>query len=236
MDDDARRMAMALEAGISSIGTNPVPYPSDNDVALARKADASYGDPAAGYVNGPGAKIQAANIIHIPALFGTNPTFNEVLTNKMPRAGVDQPTSDALMKGYLASRHSAVAGLGFDPHQTVISPQSDKALNVAGMYQPAGDKLWFDKQAQPEAVVHESMHRGMNQLRQAGMMPEAANNIREESLVRALMMNKFGNLELPWSDKTDIQEGRPYVDSPVLKQLEDAAAQLYAKKQPRGPR
>ncbi len=243
--DENQRMALALQAGFGDIGAKP--YPLAAEVPYARSVDAAYGDPAAGFMNPGAAKIRTLQTDLIPMAFDGDRRL-AANPNTYPVSTTDKDTSDSLMQGWLGTRRSAVAGLGFDPRHTVVSPPSDVALNVGGLYNPRQDMIWYDKQNNPSAIVHESMHRGFEQLRKNNMLPEEANKIPEEHLVRALMMKNFGQVEMPrnpvsWDLNSprntglrQLDVGRQLMDSPLLDQLEQSAAQLYAKKRPGGPR
>jgi hypothetical protein len=227
------QMALALAAGVGSIAKPPVAYPSADDVAFARKNDATYGDPSAGFLTGKG-NVPQMDIQTIPFLLRGGSGIGAGAS----RAPVDKETSDNLYKGWLASKQSAVAGLGFDPHNMVVSPPSTTQLNVGGLYTPGSDNMWFDQQRYPEAAVHESMHRGIQQLRDAGTLPPGIDHSREELLVRALMQRNFGDLERnrKYSAKDQIDASKPLMSDPDIFTIENAAADLYAKRKPGGPR
>lgn len=225
-------MALALAAGIGSLDKPPAAYPSADDVALARKSDATYGDPSAGFLAGKG-NIPQTPIETIPYLLNGGVGMGVGSS----RAPVDKSTADDLYKGWLASKQSALAGLGFDPHNMTVSPFSKAQLNVGGLYTPDTDTMWYDKQRYPNSVVHESMHRGFQQLRNADMLPSVVNGNNEEYLVRALMQKHFGDLEAKsGSDAGQIATSTPLVHHPILDTIENAAADLYAKRKPGGPR
>ncbi len=231
--DANEQMALALQAGLGSVAKPTTAYPSADDVALARKSDATYGDTSAGFLTGKG-NVPQMDIQAIPFLLrgGNN------IGVGASRAPVDKETSDNLYKGWLASKQSAVAGLGFDPHNMVVSPPSKTQLNVGGLYTSGSDKMWFDQQRYPEAMVHESMHRGIEQLRNAGTLPPGIDRNREELLVRALMQKNFGDLERnkKYSAVDQIDASKPLMYDPDIYNIENAAADLYAKRKPGGPR
>jgi two-component system, OmpR family, response regulator ChvI len=109
---------------------------------------------------------------------------------------VDDRTIDSHVKrkAWLASRRSAVSQLGFNVPKTTITDNPGVSASVAGLYGPTEDRLWFDLKY-PAALVHESMHRGIQQLRAAGKLPFAVDFHTDEMLVRAMMLRHFGDIE-----------------------------------------
>ena len=216
------------------------PYPNQDDVANARANDASYGDLSAAFVQPPyGGQLPnpsgADNIVD---------AFNRLEDTGKLGVAPTPITSDVsanLMQGYLASRRSALAGLGFDPRHMAISQAPEERLNIAGEYNPHTDQI-LTSGSYPSTTVHESMHRGMNMLRDAGMMPPEAEKMSEEAIIRGQMLRNFGNTELGRGTTGDeqIQDGRFYNEnsnfSPTMDAIETAAQKLYATKHPRGPR
>jgi hypothetical protein len=216
------------------------PYPDQSQVESARANDASYGDLAAAFVQPPyGGRVAsprgAQQIID---------AFNRLEDTRNLGVTPDAVTSDVadnLMAGYLASRRSALAGLGFDPRHMAISHPPEQRLNIAGEYDPQSDQI-LTSGGYPSTTVHESMHRGVEQLRQAGLLPEEANKMSEEAIIRGQMLRNYGNVELGRGTTGDrqIEDGRYYNENrnfaPTMDAIEVAAQKLYAQRHPRGPR
>ena len=154
---------------------------------------------------------------------------------------VSPAVSDNLMAGYLASQRSALAALGFDPRHMAIGDAPPEKWSVSGSYYPKQDQI-LSTGVYPSTTIHESMHRGIEQLRQAGMLPPGFDDLSEESSVRAQMLRNFGGVEQGRGKLGDqqISDGAYYNDnrnfSPIMDALETAAQKLYASLHPRGPR
>jgi hypothetical protein len=111
-------------------------------------------------------------------------------------------------------------------------------FSIGGMYNPRQDRMWTD--GTPTSPLHESMHRGVQMLREAGRLPQ--NMGYEEGVVRATMDKTYGGAERGRGAAGDkqIDDAVKFYSDPryrsVLKKLDDAAAQLIAERTPRGPR
>ena len=96
--------------------------------------------------------------------------------------------------------------------------------------------MWFEG-AKPEALVHESFHRGIQRLRDANAIPK---NIwmrgGEETVVRALMQKYHGEIEFPWGTESQLRAGQKLLKEhpEVLEGFEVAAMRVLGKKM--GPR
>ena len=216
------------------------PYPGADSIALARSSDVTYGSPAAAYAQPPyGGKIPSPNNRNQVL---THSTVWWMIPGDSPQAGGVSPNvSDNLMAGYLASRRSALAALGFDPHHMAIGDAPPNDWSVSGSYYPKEDQI-LSTGVYPSTTAHESMHRGIEMLRQAGMLPKEFGNLSEESSVRAQMLRNFGGVERGRGSVGDeqVDNGQYYNEnrnfSPTMDALEAAAQQLYAKRHPGGPR
>jgi len=169
-------------------------------------------------------------------------------------------------KAAIAVEGSGVAKLGFDPKQ-IVADVSGVQTSLSGAYTPATDpntgKRFPDADtdpatgqiyanvADPSVLVHESMHRGLDQLRQRN--PEAAKimaslPLSEESVVRYLMIRHAGDAERFISGTEREDKGRNAALAAVsnsyfgpgyqakIDRLEELAAEEVAKKRPGGPR
>lgn len=154
---------------------------------------------------------------------------------------------DRFAKAALAVNRDPIASLGFSPNRIMIDTVLDKA-NIAGMYMRDQDKIYSNMSSHSN-IVHESIHRGLEQLFQRS--PEAVEafnkmKIDEEHIVRHLMTKTMGNPELGLGDAGDKQiKAANYLfnDSYFakdlqagLKKLQYIAVQEIAKKHPGGPR
>lgn len=219
-------------------------YPSAADVQSARSADAMYG--YAGGSSQPRIVPDIHTIIQLQGpISGPTPPSQTALPQKIPpRAAVPQSISDQMYAGWLGAQRNAVSALGFNPANIQVTPAVPNApnLNVAGLYSPASDNLWYDSRF-PSAVVHESMHRGIQALRQAGLttVGTSSNFYPEETYVRALMAKNFGDVELGGGNAGDeqVRQGQEFLKNhaDAISALEDAAAKLYRQRDHKmGPR
>ena len=168
-------------------------YPSQDDVAFARDNDASYGSVGAAYTQPPygGQLPQMRTADQISRSWDS---MDDTGNLPIKAAPVAPKVSDNLMAGYLASNRSALAGLGFDPRHMAIGNAEPHDWAMSGSYYPQSDQI-LTTGTYPSTTAHESMHRGMAMLRDAGMMPPAANDMSEESIVRGQMLRNFGDTE-----------------------------------------
>lgn len=231
-----RALGTTAEDPQLKMGQYTAEYPGPSEVTRAKKTGLAYGTPMEAYMEGKG-KVSLV-------------TFEEMLKKKTPEAPAGHPVpatgkqEEALQKGWLASRRSSVAQLGFSPTHTSMTDDPTQRLNVAGLYtsqtakgKPA-DQIWFDV-GNPSAVVHESMHRGIEMLRKEGLLPEKLTYHQDELMVRALMLHHFKDIEAVGSGGVrypDITEAEQKISKSQINALEKAAADYIAKKHPMGPR
>ena len=231
------------DSGLTKADVPPLqgqPYPSQADVTFARANDASYGSNAAAYVQPSyGGKIASPRTgDEIENTFARADVSKNSL---LPAEAVSPSVSDNLMAGYLASQRSALAALGFDPHHMTIGDAPPEKWTVSGSYYPKADQI-LSTGVYPSTTAHESMHRGIEALRQANMLPPGFDDLSEESSVRAQMLRNYGGVETGRGSVGDeqIANGRYYNEnrnfSPIMDALETAAQKLYAQRHPRGPR
>lgn len=161
--------------------------------------------------------------------------------------------TDVYRQALLAVPHSAIAALGFDPHRIGLDMSGDKT-SLAGFYVPASDLAWANTRY-PSAVVHESFHRGLQQLRDSGMLTDKEDQWlkdrmlsgagREELAVRRLMQTDMGNPEATESSgkvgNAQQAQAREHFEGSkesqdMLRRLEAKAATLIAQRRPGGPR
>ena len=218
-------------------------YPSNEDLSVARQNDQAYGDPAAGYMT-PG----NANLRIVPKLTTSMKLANNDMLSEVPTRPIDQEMSDTTSKAWLAAQRSPIMSLGFDPRAMTTSPKKgneDLKININGSYTPSSDEIWTSGQYD-STIVHESVHRALEKLRKANMMPPlpgrdfAKVDLDGETVTRAFMAKYFGDIEKGRGEKSDEQVTRgqrilkEYGD--YLSKIEESAAKLIAKERPRGPR
>jgi hypothetical protein len=105
--------------------------------------------------------------------------------------------ADVMRQAYTATRNNAIAALGFNPRRTAID-MSKNDTNLAGFYSPKQDTVYAKGLTNPESITHESIHRGINMLDQAGLLtPEESkfmdNGNNQEMAVRYIMATKMGD-------------------------------------------
>ena len=218
----------------------PGGYPGHDDVVAARNADASYGSDVAAFVQPPyGGRIASPRTTD--QIQDTFNRMDDTGDNPGSPEAVSPSVSDNLMAGYLASRRSALAALGYDPRHMTIGEAPKADWSVSGSYYPKEDQI-LSTGVYPSTTVHESMHRGIQALRQAGVLPEGMKDLSEESTVRAQMLRNYGDVEMGRGKLGDeqVNDGRYYNEnrnfSPTMDAIEAAAQKLYAARHPGGPR
>jgi hypothetical protein len=213
-------------------------YTTPDELAMAKKYDMSYGDPSAGFFQ-PGAVMRMPG--SLPEMLSA---FNQQSLGKLPGKPIDAAMADRLYAAFAATRSSPLAALGFDPRNMISAPSKmteGRTLTLGGTYTPSTDEI-FTTGKYDSTYVHESIHRGIEKLRAAGVLPKEANKYDEERLTRAFMLKYYGDVEKGRGDVSDrhVESGRAFLsnprDSKVLDEIENAAAQYIAKQTPRGPR
>lgn len=213
-------------------------WTTPEELANAQKYDLSYGDPSAGFFQ-PGAKMRMPR--SLPEMLSA---FNNSVVGALPNQPIDADMSSRLLAAWLASRSSPLAALGFDPRVMISAPAKmteGRNLTLGGTYSPSKDEIFTTGQAD-STFVHESIHRGMKKLREAGVLPKNADKYSEERLTRAFMLKYYGDVEKGRGRLGDkqVEAGRAILtnsrDTKVLDEIEAAAAQYIAQQTPRGPR
>ena len=225
-------------------GPNKAPddqhYPNDVDAKIAQQVKQTYGDAVATFLQ-PGSLTRHMSVPNLLTAFNDTGTFETA-----SRIASTPEERDNILKNWLGAQKSPVSALGFDPNHTVTSLQKTD-LNVAGIYMPKSDTMWYDTASQ-DSVVHESIHRGIEILRKSGDLPKSVeetmdNHGGEEYMVRALKVKYFGDIEAPIGKTSAQQVERAkqlMTEYPDFKQamddLENAAAKHLAMQHPKGPR
>lgn len=213
-------------------------YPNAQDVYYAQAYDQTYGTPMAGFTV-PGAKVAK---IPLNEVLGSSPS--EVLKNARVQEMSDEDR-DVFLQNYIAAQKHPVSAIGYDPRNITYTPKvAGEDVNIEGFHSPSNDALWYYGKNQ-DTVVHEAFHRGIEKLKDAGVLPASLKNLDNETLVRMLMLKNFGDIEvLPNAEDGNRQVQRaksrfeyfPVESRQQLEALEKAAQEYIAKKTPRGPR
>lgn len=241
----------------------PSDYPSTEDAADARKYGVGYGRGTEGYVQGDVARVRGETVplpdnrTKLPAK--PRPTFvptsaeghdlsevtdvgektskNLDLKKNPETAGI---MGDVFARAALAANRAPIAALGFDPGRMVADTQLTNA-NVGGAFRKDNDSIYFNL-TRPEVPVHESMHRGLEMLRQNPEYKKILDRLPdEEYLVRYLMATQVGDPERT-TGKAGLKQretamrlfGNGQYDKEIAT-LTRAAQDMIAARRPRGP-
>lgn len=160
-------------------------YPTKEDAEFGRLHGAFYGDPNRGKFDQDEFKTRQFNPRGKPQDFVQDENIPQKLTPRRMREG--------LYRSALASRRSALAGLGFDPSNFAYTHQ---ILNTSGQYNPTRDIGWASTAV--SAPVHESIHRGIAMLDKRGLLtPREKRQIKSwnEMIARRIMDKEMGGVE-----------------------------------------
>ena len=195
-------------------------YPSNSDAEFARKYGFSQGNEHQQYLDNEKARVLGLNMPD------RMPFTKTPLPSPDPRRGQFVPASGAglyadeamnpaaskdvnpqetglsgkldnlMMRAGLAANRSPIAAVGFDPSKVVLDTQM-KHGSMGGAYAPSLDTI-YSTTSPDDSVVHESTHRGLQQLRQLypDQAPKALKQLPdEETVVRWLMHSQGGDPE-----------------------------------------
>jgi hypothetical protein len=225
--------------------SRPATYPTSEDVDFARKQDYSYGQPWAHEVNNQSARFLVGD-----------PNEEDLKTDLVGGKRLEQwqkgtprlNISDLYGKAALAAEHSALAKLGFDPNRAAMDTLHDPhRMNVIGYYDPFKDKIYSNAEM-PYNLIHESIHRGVDKLRESPYWEKDFGRLEHEDIVRYLMKNKMGDPEAIWKGKPGYDQQIAHAEwnfdkglyaernKKLLEAMEKAASQYIAAKHPGGPR
>jgi len=225
-------------------------YPTSEDVDFARKYDYSYGQSWAPEFENKSATILTGNKIKEDSI--PKETWGTGKYELPWPKSIEPIMKDYYAKAALASEGSGLAKLGFDPTKFGAAFNTPDRPARSGEYYPDFDQGWADTN-HPDAIVHESIHRGIQKLKGSPFWKpefnEFYNNPSNEHLVRHLMEEKMGNPEAEkdtWATAGKSQRDTArflFNKSPrfderrkLLQQMEEAAANYVAAKHPGGPR
>jgi len=200
-------------------------YPSSEDAANALKYGFGQGNPRMdGHVTGQAARVlgevsqrrggpeeftprSGANIdlrqltaasdvdAAPPGRLGEAPVGAPVASSN--RSPAPFGMSDVFARAALASNRIPIAALGFDPSRMVADTKLQNPT-IGGAYSRRNDGIYFTmpEGRPPSTPVHESIHRGMNMLRQDPANAEICKTLPgEETVVRYLMAKHAGDPE-----------------------------------------
>ena len=219
-------------------------YPTKEDAAFGLLHGANYGDPNLGMFDQKNFYTRQIDPTGKRVDFVQDENIRQELTPPHMMEG--------LRRAALASRRSALAGLGFDPSKFAYT---DQDLTSSGRYQgggrdnPTRDIGWAKADSTP---VHESIHRGIAILDRRGLLtPWEKRQIKNwnETIARRIMDTKMGGVE---EDELKNQLGADYKKTigykrisrsrrvqgldGLIEALEEKAANLSAEMRPGGPR
>lgn len=236
-----------------------VSYPTTEDAAFARESGFAYGTANEPYVENKMARVLATPVWDREAKRWTvRPRSASGMSLGQATSAVDdggavnvelgneQKLRKLLMEYYgraaLAANRSSIATLGYDPSRTVVDTEMGKS-NFGGAYSPSKDAI-YAVASDPSAIIHESIHRGLQKLRKNPEIKDEISKVPEEMIVRYLMAKLMGDPEKEGGsiDKQQRGDALHMIDKlgsgkdRIVKFLEEAAQRMIAKQKPGGPR
>ena len=213
--EERNRGWLSSIAGLLGIGASPATetiaappmarYPDTSDIANARQNDASYGSGNEAYASG-----SRANLLNLPDNDEWTPTNITSLHSSRTAPGTSQ-TADAYEAAQLAINRSPIAALGYQPRTMNLDTESGPhTTNPIGTYYEKTGGI-YSNAAYPSNLVHESVHRGLETLRQANVVPPEiwANLPKDEEYVtRYIMASEMGDPEKGRGPEADRQRDK----------------------------
>jgi hypothetical protein len=238
-------------------------YPSQDDAREALKYGFGYGTGNEPYIESHRARIMgdtkgkqfkarsAAGMMIDDAIKAVDdPQLAKMLDlDKVSNWGLKEKLGTTFAQAALAANRNPIATLGFDPSRTVMDVVM-KGANIGGAYEAKRDAIYANiDSVDPSSVLHESIHRGLEKLRQKS--PEAAELIKsmgaEEYTVRYLMYKYAGDPEGKSGD-IDAKQRKSGIwafdensgdwtgkNRKSMDKLLEIAADLHKQERPRGP-
>jgi len=179
-------------------------YPTPEDALEARKYDFGYGTGNEPYTQGNVARVlgsknskgvfepESGGGVPVRNLTATvdDPAYSQNLDLKTPATyPIHDTLGTQLAQAALAANRSPVANLGFDPSRAVMDVEIAHPT-IAGVYTPKRDAM-YAAASEPSAIVHESAHRGIKQLKEDPALADLFNRLPdEELLVRYIMATR----------------------------------------------
>jgi hypothetical protein len=245
-------------------------YPSSEDAEYARKSGFGYGTSNDAYAAGDVGRIfgttdksgrnftpqSAQGLLTTQATDSVDDPRLSQNVNLRTSPGLPGNVGDTLTRAALAVNRMPVANFGFDPSRAVFDTRMENP-NIEGVYNPKSDNIYAvaGQIADPSSIVHESLHRGLQKLRdhaketEDGRLAEIFKQLpREELIVRHLMQSQAGNPEAVGTGKDGIKEreaAKSLFDDTFwgnrgrrtsIEDLNRYAEDAYAKRRPGGPR
>jgi hypothetical protein len=177
-------------------------YPDAADVANARQSDFGYGSGNEAYMAG-----RVANLLDVP----TWSDDRALTASASGRASAGTPeTARGYEAAQLAINRSPIAALGYDPRAINLDVASGPEASVVGAYSPETNGI-VSNAAYPSNLVHESIHRGLEALRRAGVVPPevwAKLPADEEKTTRYIMALHMGDPERGRGPAADADRAR----------------------------
>jgi hypothetical protein len=241
-------------APIPTTGPTLSQYPTQADAVAARRGGFGYGEPTSAYIEGTAGRIYGDRTGALP-MEGRAPIPREGLElSELIDRGWRTPTTqnatpqqramtqDAMTRAALASNYSPLAALGFNPREMTadVSGQSKFKRQLGGATNPETGRIFYQAD-DPEAVVHESMHRGLLKLVNDRRLPAYLrerldpSNPDHESTVRQFMALQAGNPETDRTAKAQAAQGEQWTPQEIAL-VNRLAQETIQKNRPRGPR
>lgn len=191
----------------------PNRLPTDEDMAEARKYDVGYGQSTY-----PGGKGRVTDFESFKDWLKSD-TFDYL---KVKDFTPSQKRN--LETAFVAVKKNPIATIGFDPAKLVQLEDADTLTNPMGAFGPNRNKkadvynasgkkvssidiggkdtdtMYSAQIGATTTVIHESIHRGFEEMRRAGVKGLPQEGREEEIAVRALMLKHYGNAE--WDAET----------------------------------
>jgi Ca2+-binding RTX toxin-like protein len=213
-------------------------YPGEEDVALNKENDTTYGSVAAGFTEAGRAKIRQIRLMD--ELYSA---FNSNKKSALEPELVDKTVAKTISKAWTAVQRNPVAMLGFDPRVMSIGVDMPK-MTSDGMYSPSRDEIVAIGAWSESAIVHESIHRGIERLKSTYSI-EVPGLINEYA-TRYLMNKYYGDVEVTPVSKGQKGVGNSQIEyakwlyknstsfKNLIKELESKAIEMQGKT--KGPR
>lgn len=224
------------ESRMANGGKSERDYPTPEDAQNALENGADYG-------TGFETALREGKVIDATGVKGDLDRIFKRLSKG--KAKPDERVVPLLTRALVATRRDPLAGLGFNPNKIAME-KSGEEFNLGGVYDPERD-LVLTMSDTPSAIVHESIHRGLQELLKSGDLSDDEkkfinHGMNNELIVRYIMATKMGDVEGgqgPISknqrDLAIIRFDHYLEDKAMLKSIEDKAAKLVAKRRPGGP-
>lgn len=194
-------------------------YPTTEDAYAARAYDQFHGDDVESYAKGKVARIlgsvdKSGKVIPKAGLTDDLTEFMRGIMKESESKNVDltkkenwkyaDRLADEFTKAAIVAKRVPIAGLGFDPSRVVVDVKMDDIgkSTIGGAYMAPGpegkgsDATYANFQG-GGTIIHESIHRGLEKLRERKDLRGAFANLPadEESLTRYIMYKHAGDPE-----------------------------------------